>query len=178
LVAGTQIVEGADIMLAHVPHPGPHAVATAPAKDAKGAVHHTAPVRKPRVNPFHDGKSIAIVSSIALAAALLTAIVWYFAKPLAIEPTAFTTEQRTPGNGVQDLSKKVIHTYWKESYGVFHHYYTDPATGRMIDGGTVTVEDLLRQGIEVPGYEVVHPKTAPVDALAARFKAIQDELRK
>ncbi|WP_237152219.1 hypothetical protein [Oryzibacter oryziterrae] len=139
-----------------------------------------APSHKRHVNAFHDTRSILIITGTAVALALLTGLIWHFSRPLDIEPIAFTSEQGLPPTAVgpADLSKKVTHTYWKEGYGLFHHYYTDPQTGRMIDGGTVRVEDLLKQGIEVPGYEVVQPKKAPDDALAARFKAIQDELRR
>ena len=137
----------------------------------------SASTRQQALFGHQDIKSFAIVAVVAIVAMLMVAAVWVMlerrSEPLA-QPIVTTGQQ----SGDADLAAKVTHTYWQETHEIYHHYYTDPKTGRMIDGGRISVEEMMRQGIEVPGYVATNKAAASnnQDELALRFKSIRDHL--
>lgn len=124
-----------------------------------------------------DARSIVIAGFVALVLAAIVAAIWVYVKPFQVASSGPTPR---PPPTIADLEAKKTHSYWKVGSSTYRHYITDTSTGVIVDAGTVTVKEMLDQGIEVPGYTLPGKATSSTSGsseLAARFQAIQDHLK-
>lgn len=155
------------------------------------ASHHTSigtPVRKKsgtsqgtgarrrKAGGHQDARSIFIAVFVAVVIASIVAVIWVYVKPFQV---ASSDPRPRPPPTAADLEAKKTHSYWKVGNTTYRHYITDTSTGEIVDAGTMTVKEMLDQGIEVPGYVLPGKNTGSNNAseLAARFQAIQDHLK-
>lgn len=132
--------------------------------------------RRGKSGGHQDARSILIAVFVALVLASVVAAIWVYVKPF---PVASSEPGPRPPPTAADLEAKKTHSYWKVGSTTYRHYITDTSTGEIVDAGTVTVKEMLDQGIEVPGYILPGKNTGSNNAseLAARFQAIQDHLK-
>jgi hypothetical protein len=138
----------------------------------KGAA--SAARRRRRGGGHQDARSLLIVGFLVLVVAVVVAAIWLHARPF---PIAAATGPRPPPSAA-DLEAKKTHSYWKVGSNTYRHYITNASTGEIVDAGTMTVREMLEQGIEVPGYSL--PSKGGItgsDELAIRFRALQDHLK-
>lgn len=124
-----------------------------------------------------DARSIIIAGIVALVLASIVLAIWVYVKPFEVASSA--PGPRLPPTAA-DLEMKKTHSYWKVGSNTYRHYITNASTGEIIDAGTITVKEMLEQGIEVPGYSLPSKATSSSSGsseLAARFQAIQDHLK-
>lgn len=135
--------------------------------------------RKRMLFGHQDARSFAIMVIVAVCSLVLVGGVWW------------ALQMRTPAAPViasgarvltgSDIAAKRTNIYWRETHGVYHQYYTDPVTGHMVDAGEISVDDMIKKGVEVPGYERKPEggggsSASNQNELAIRFKAIRDHL--
>ncbi len=138
----------------------------------KGAA--SAARRRRRGGGHQDARSFLIAGFLVLVVAIVVAAIWFNARPF---PIAAASGPRPPPSAA-DLEAKKTHSYWKVGSNTYRHYITNASTGEIVDAGTMTVREMLDQGIEVPGYSL--PAKGGVtgsDELAIRFRALQDHLK-
>ncbi|WP_026782230.1 hypothetical protein [Pleomorphomonas koreensis] len=138
----------------------------------KGAA--SAARRRRRGGGHQDARSFLIAGFLVLVVAVVVAAIWFNTRPF---PIAAATGPRPPPSAA-DLEAKKTHSYWKVGSNTYRHYITNASTGEIVDAGTMTVREMLDQGIEVPGYSL--PAKGGVtgsDELAIRFRALQDHLK-
>jgi hypothetical protein len=137
-----------------------------------------ASARRRRKDGGHqDTRSFFIAGLVALVLASIVAAIWLNVKPFPVVSSELGT--RLPPS-IADLEAKKTHSYWKVGSSTYRHYITNAATGEIVDAGTVTVREMLEQGIGVPGYSLPAKSTAAssgTSELAVRFQAIQDHLK-
>jgi hypothetical protein len=124
-----------------------------------------------------DAQSIAIIIVVAILALALVAGVWLAIHRMT-RPDAVVMA-RPPAVGTVAGPGAETNTYWEESFGVFRHYRIDNKTGRIIDVGRVSIDEMIKDGIDVPGYKRnVSPSArgGNQDELALRFRALRDHL--
>lgn len=132
--------------------------------------------RRGKGGGHQDARSILIAAFVALILATVVVAIWVHVKPFQI---AASEPGPRPPPTAADLEAKKTHSYWKVGSTTYRHYITDTSTGEIVDAGTVTVKEMLDQGIEVPGYILPGKNNGSNNAseLAARFQAIQDHLK-
>ncbi|WP_370675417.1 hypothetical protein [Pleomorphomonas sp. PLEO] len=143
----------------------------------KGGKPPVASARRRKGSGHQDVRSIVIAGFVALVLASIVAAIWFNVKPF---PAASSESVPRPPPSVADLEAKKTHSYWKVGNSTYRHYITDTGTGEIVDAGTVTVKEMLEQGIEVPGYSLPNKAggaSSNTDELAIRFQAIQDHLK-
>lgn len=142
----------------------------------KGGKASATSARRRKGGGHQDARSIMIAAFVALVLASVVAAIWVYVKPF---PVASSEPGPRPPPSLADLEAKKTHSYWKVGSSTYRHYITDTGTGEIVDAGTVTVKEMLEQGIEVPGYSLPGkvPATSGSSELAARFQAIQDHLK-
>lgn len=133
--------------------------------------------RRRKGGGHQDARSVVIASFMALVLASIVAAIWLYVKPLQV--ASVESGPRLPPT-TADLEMKKTHSYWKVGSSTYRHYITIANTGEIIDAGTITIKEMLDQGIQVPGYSLPS-KASGVSTgsseLAARFQAIQDHLK-
>ena len=137
----------------------------------------TLPARRRKGSGHQDVRSFIIAGFVALVLASIVAAIWVYVKPF---PVASSGPGSRPPPSLADLEAKKTHSYWKIGSSTYRHYITDTGTGEIVDAGTVTVKEMLEQGIEVPGYSLpakASGGSSGSSELAARFQAIQDHLK-
>ena len=140
----------------------------------KGAA--SAARRRRRGSGHQDARSLLIAGFLVLVVAVVVAAIWFNARPF---PIAAATGPRPPPSAA-DLEAKKTHSYWKVGSNTYRHYITNASTGEIVDAGTMTVREMLDQGIEVPGYSLPAKGGAFSSGnreLAIRFQALQDHLK-
>ena len=133
--------------------------------------------RRRKGSGHQDTRSFVIAGFVALVLASIVAAIWLNVKPF---PVASSGPAPRPPPSVADLEAKKTHSYWKVGSSTYRHYITNTATGEIVDAGTITVKEMLDQGIEVPGYSLpgkVKSSSGGSSELAVRFQAIQDHLK-
>lgn len=142
----------------------------------KSGTNQTSTARRRKAGGHQDARSILIAALLALVLATIVAVIWVYVKPF---PVASSGPGPRPPPTAADLEAKKTHSYWKVGNTTYRHYITDAGTGEIVDAGTVTVKEMLDQGIEVPGYSLPGKNTGSSNSseLAARFQAIQDHLK-
>ncbi len=135
------------------------------------------PARRRRNGGHQDARSFLIAGCLALVVAAILAAIWIYVKPF---PVASSEPGPRPPPSIADLEAKKTHSYWKVGSNTYRHYITNTGTGEIIDAGTITVQEMLEQGIAVPGYSPP-VKSAGTSSgkneLAIRFKALQEHLK-
>lgn len=137
----------------------------------------TTSARRRKGSGHQDARSFVIAGFVALVLASIVVAIWLHVKPFPIASSE--PGPRLPPSAA-DLEAKKTHSYWKVGSNTYRHYITNASTGEIVDAGTVTVKEMLEQGIEVPGYSLPGKASgAPSssDELAIRFQAIQDHLK-
>ncbi len=152
-----------------------HTSIGAPVKKKNGATQ-SATARRRKAGGHQDTRSILIAAFVALVLACIVAAIWVYVKPFQV---ASSDPGPRPPPTAADLEAKKTHSYWKVGNTTYRHYITDTSTGEIVDAGTVTVKEMLDQGIEVPGYIMPSKSNGSSNSseLAARFQAIQDHLK-
>lgn len=153
-----------------------HTSIGSPTKKKVGKAAATS-VRRRKGGGHQDARSFVIAGFVALTLASIVAAIWLNVKPF---PVASSGPSPRPPPTVADLEAKKTHSYWKVGSNTYRHYITNASTGEIVDAGTVTVQEMLDQGIEVPGYTLPGKATGASSGsneLAARFQAIQDHLK-
>lgn len=142
----------------------------------KSGTTPSATARRRKAGGHQDTRSILIAAFVAVVLALIVAAIWVYVKPF---PVASSDPGPRPPPTAADLEAKKTHSYWKVGNTSYRHYITDTSTGEIVDAGTVTVKEMLEQGIDVPGYSLPGKNAGSDNAseLAARFQAIQDHLK-
>lgn len=147
-----------------------------PAKKKAGKAV-TAPARRRKGGGHQDLQSFFIAGILALVLAAIVTAIWFYVKPFQV---ASSDPGPRPPPSISDLEAKKTHSYWKIGSTTYRHYITNASTGEIVDAGTITVKEMLDQGLEVPGYSLPN-KTKGASSnsseLAARFQAIQDHLK-
>ena len=131
--------------------------------------------RKRRSGGHQDARSLVIAGVLVLVLAAIMAAIWLHARPFPVAEHALGPR---PPPTAADLEIKKTHSYWKVGSNTYRHYITNASTGEIVDAGTMTVREMLEQGIEVPGYSL--PAKGGItgsDELAIRFRALQDHLK-
>lgn len=142
----------------------------------KSGTTQPAIARRRKAGGHQDARSIFIAAFVAVVLASIVAAIWVYVKPF---PVASSEPGPRPPPTAADFEAKKTHSYWKVGNTSYRHYITDTTTGEIVDAGTVTVKEMLEQGIDVPGYSLPGKNTGSDNAseLAARFQAIQDHLK-
>lgn len=144
----------------------------------KGGKPSSMAARHRKAGGHQDARSIVIAGFVGLVLASIVAAIWLYVKPLQMTASSEPVTRLPPS--VADLEMKKTHSYWKVGSNTYRHYITIANTGEIIDAGTITVKEMLDQGIEVPGYSLPSKATGVSTGsseLAARFQAIQDHLK-
>ena len=147
-----------------------------PARKKAGKAGNTT-ARRRRNGGHQDARSFLIAGFLALVLASILVAIWVYVKPL---PVASSDPGSRPQPSMADLEAKKTHSYWKVGSSTYRHYITDTSTGEIVDVGTITVKEMLEQGIEVPGYSLpvkTQGGSSGKSELAVRFQAIQDHLK-
>lgn len=137
----------------------------------------SAPTRRRRNGGHQDTRSFLIAGFLALVVASILVAIWVYVKPF---PVASSGPGPRPPPSVADLEAKKTHSYWKVGSSTYRHYITIVGTGEIVDAGTITVKEMLEQGIEVPGYSLpakTTGKSSGRNELAVRFQALQEHLK-
>lgn len=143
----------------------------------KGGKSSPASARRRRIGGHQDMRSFAIAGALALVLAAIVTAIWFYVKPF---PVASSGPSPRPPPSVADLEAKKTHSYWKVGSSTYRHYITNTQTGEIVDAGTITVKEMLDQGIVVPGYSPPGRQTGKASGsseLAVRFQAIQEHLK-
>lgn len=133
--------------------------------------------RRRRNGGHQDARSLLVACFLALVVASILVAIWVYVKPF---PIASSGPGTRPPPSMADLEAKKTHSYWKVGSSTYRHYITDTSTGEIIDAGTITVQEMLEQGIEVPGYSLPVKSSGSSSGkseLAVRFQALQDHLK-
>ena len=136
-----------------------------------------AAARRRKSGGHQDTRSFFIAGFVALVLASISVVIWLNSKPLTI---ASSEPRPRPPPSLSDLEAKKTHSYWKIGSTTYRHYITNASTGEIIDAGTVTVKEMLEQGIEVPGYSLpakTARKSSGANELAVRLQALQNHLK-
>lgn len=137
----------------------------------------TASFRRRKAGGHQDARSFVIAGFVALVLASVVVAIWLHVQPF---PVAAVERGPRPPPSAADLEAKKTHSYWKVGSSTYRHYITDTATGEIVDAGTVTVKEMLEQGIAVPGYSLPAKGSGASSGrseLAIRFQALQDHLK-
>lgn len=133
--------------------------------------------RRRRNGGHQDARSFLIAGFLALVAASALVAIWVYVKPF---PVPSSGSDSRPPPSIADLEAKKTHSYWKVGSSTYRHYITNASTGEIVDAGTITVQEMLEQGIEVPGYSLPVKSSGGSSGkseLAVRFQALQDHLK-
>lgn len=132
--------------------------------------------RRRKGGGHQDTRSFFIAGFVALVLASIVVAIWLNVKPF---PVASSERGPRLPPSAADLEAKKTHSYWKVGSSTYRHYITNASTGEIVDAGTVTIKEMLEQGIEVPGYSLPSKATASSGGseLAVRFQALQDHLK-
>lgn len=142
----------------------------------KGGKAPAAPRRR-KGGGHQDTRSFFIAGFVALVLAAISVAIWLNSKPF---PVASAEPQPRPPPSLSDLEAKKTHSYWKIGSTTYRHYITNASTGEIVDAGTITVKEMLEQGIEVPGYSLPaknNGNSKGPNELAVRFRALQEHLK-
>lgn len=153
-----------------------HTSIGSPVKRKSGKATATS-IRRRKGGGHQDARSFVIAGFVALVLASVVAAIWLNVRPF---PVASSESGPRPPPSAVDLEAKKTHSYWKVGSNTYRHYITNASTGEIVDAGTITVKEMLAQGIEVPGYTLPGKATGASSGsneLAARFQAIQDHLK-
>ncbi len=143
----------------------------------KGGKTGSTPSRRRRNGGHQDARSFLIAGFLALVVASILVAIWVYVKPF---PVASSEPGPRPPPSIADLEAKKTHSYWKVGSSTYRHYITNASTGEIVDAGTITVKEMLEQGIEVPGYSLPSKsggKSSGRNELAVRFQALQEHLK-
>lgn len=143
----------------------------------KGGKTTTASAGRRRTGGHQDTRSFAIAGALALVLAAIVTAIWLYVKPF---PVASSEPGPRLPPSVADLEAKKTHSYWKVGSSTYRHYITNTQTGEIVDAGTITVKEMLDQGIVVPGYSPpakAGSKPSGKSELAVRFQALQEHLK-
>ena len=147
-----------------------------PARKKAGKAGST-PARRRRTGSHQDARSFLIAGFLAVLVASILLAIWVYVKPF---PVASSDPGSRPPPSMADLEAKKTHSYWKVGSSTYRHYITNASTGEIVDAGTITVQEMLEQGIEVPGYSLPVKSaggSSGKSELAVRFQALQDHLK-
>jgi hypothetical protein len=133
--------------------------------------------RRRKAGGHQDARSFVIAGLVALVLASAVAAIWLNVQPFQLAAVKGGT--RLPPSAA-DLEAKKTHSYWKVGSSTYRHYITNASTGEIVDAGTVTVKEMLEQGITVPGYSPPVKSSGASgngNELAIRFQALQEHLK-